>query len=77
MLPEVPKAKGTEFIAEALEMLSLYSRDSLERHLGSARCVFNHESLLQNWRSSKEHVTDRMCTVSRETPTFCEFMLQS
>ena len=44
MLPEVPKPKGTEFIAEALEMLSLYSRDGLERHLGFARRVFNHES---------------------------------
>lgn len=43
ILPEVPKPKGTEFIVEALEMLSLYSRDSLEHHLGSARCVFNHE----------------------------------
>lgn len=44
MFPEVSKPKGTQFVAEALEMLSLYSRDSLERHLGSARGVFNHES---------------------------------
>lgn len=44
MFLEVSKPKGTQFIAEVLEMLSLYSRDSLERHLGSARCVFNHET---------------------------------
>lgn len=30
--------------------------------------------LVSHWT---QHMTDRMCTVSRETPTFCEFMLQS